>query len=169
MTARVSAPSTAGTIGQPALFSAGGAAASPRRVRPAGSGALSAITLTLPRGVRARRPLLQSLFDLGVDADTPISLAVALRASNGVIVAMTIVSVLAAIETIADARSLPLALFCLVLALVYSACLVLGAAGQATSARWVFLGAASIHYLVFNVAAGHAAGAPFWIVPFVAY
>ena len=150
MTASTSALSTTGTSERPALLDVGRATRS-------------------RSGVRRRRPLLHILFNLGVDAETPLDLAIALRASNGVIVAMVIISVLAAITSLADTQSLPLALLCVAFALVYSACLLLGAAGLATAARWVFLGAASTHYLFFNLAAGHAAGAPFWIVPFVAY
>src|SRR5262249_31581608 len=57
----------------------------------------------------------------------------------------------------------------LAFAFVYLTSLLGSAAGFASIARWLFIATATAHYVLFNLAAGHAAGAPFWMVPAAAY
>jgi len=115
------------------------------------------------------RQLLRRILDLGVKDDTPLDVAIALRATTLLALFMIVFSAIAAAASVMDLGSPMLALAILSLALVYGMALLCIAAGWIDLGRFTLLVGASVHYIWINVALGRASGAPFWIVALLGF
>ena len=115
------------------------------------------------------RKTVGKFLDLGIDASTPLDVVIAIRSANLCAACLTLVAICAAVAYTFGAGVLHLALLNLLLALSYLGCLLFSAAGLASAGRWLFLATASVQYVQFNLAFGHAGGGTFWVAGLLGY
>jgi hypothetical protein len=115
------------------------------------------------------RRIARKLLDLGIDANTPLDVVIAIRSANLCAGCLTLVAICSAIAYTFGAQIPLLASLNLVLALSYLGCLLLSAAGLARPGRWLFLATGAVQYVQFNLAFGHAGGGTFWVAGLLGY
>lgn len=115
------------------------------------------------------RGLLARLINLGVTLDTPLDLAVVLRATNLCAVLMAVISLGGMGMSLGPAGSPVLALAVALLLVSYLCVLFLNGSGFPDAARFGFLTVACTHCALLNLALGSQSGIRFSLIGLVSY